>query len=150
MFSEEALISMGDGTFKPIGSIVKGDIILNKFKRTTKVLKKQIHNNQECIRVQLNNGTSSFHTSPKSIVFCYYRMPDYSLKSQYCHLSHVYDNNGFIKSDLKIFSPDSDVLIQSYTPSEEVTLYSLDTSDNSQSYFVNKIITSNHHSNLIE
>jgi hypothetical protein len=144
MFSEEALISMADGTFKPIGSIVKGDIILNKFKRTTKVLNKQTHNNQECFRVQFNNRTSSFHTSPESIVFCYYRTPDYTLKSQYCHLSHVYDNNGFIKADLKIFSPDSDVLIESYTLSDPVTLYSLYTSDNSQSYFVNKIITSNH------
>ena len=31
MFSEEALVSMANGTFKSIKSIVRGDLILNKF-----------------------------------------------------------------------------------------------------------------------
>lgn len=143
MFSEDALISMANGTFKPISSIVKGDGILNKFKETTRVLNVNTYNNKECVRVQLNNGTNSFYTSPDSIVFCYYRTPDTTLKSEYCHISHVHEVNGFIKSDLKIFSPDSDVSIESYVTSEPTTLYSLYTSDNSQSYLVNKIIVSN-------
>jgi hypothetical protein len=143
MFSEDTLVSMANGTFKPISSIVKGDAILNKFKGSTRVLNINTYNNQECIRVQLNNGTNSFYTSPDSIVFCYYRTPDTTLQSEYCHISHVHEVNGYIKSDLKIFSPDSDVSIESYVTSEPTTLYSLHTSDNSQSYLVNKIIVSN-------
>jgi hypothetical protein len=148
MFSEEAIVSMANGAFKPISDIVKGDIILNKFKRSTRVLKIHTHTNQGCIRVQLNNGTNSFHTSPESIVFCYYRTPDSTLKSEYCHISHVHENNGYIKADLKIFSPDSDVEIESYVTSDPITLYSLYTSDNSQSYIINNIIISNNTSHL--
>ena len=143
MFSADCLISMANGTHKPITSILRGDMIFNKFKVPTKVLKIHTCENQQSIRVQLNNGTNSFHVSPNAIVFCYYRTPNSTLKSEYCSISKVQENNGCIKSDLKIFSPDSDVNIDSYVDVESSTLYSLDTSDNSQSYLVNKVIVSN-------
>jgi len=143
MFSADCLISMANGTHKPITSILKGDIIFNKFKVPTKVIKIHTHENQQSIRVQLNNGTNSFHTSPNTIVFCYYRIPNTTLKSEYCAISKVKENNGYIKSDLKIFSPESDVNFDYYVIAKPSTLYSLDTSDNSQSYLVNKVIVSN-------
>jgi hypothetical protein len=143
MFSADCLISMANGTHKPITSILRGDMIFNKFKVPTKVLKIHTYENQQSIRIQLNNGTTSFHVSPNAIVFCYYRTANSTLKSEYCTISKVQENNGYIKSDLKIFSPDSDVNIDSYVDVESSTLYSLDTSDNSQSYLVNKVIVSN-------
>lgn len=143
MFSADCLIAMANGTHKPIISILKGDIIFNKFKVPTKVLKIDKYENQQSIFVQLDNGTTSFHVSPYTIVLCYYRLPDNTLKSEYCHISHVHEHNGFIKSNLKLFSPDSDVKIESYVDVEPSTLYSLYTSDNLQSYLVNGIIVSN-------
>ena len=143
MFSADCLISISNGTHKPITSILKGDVIFNKFKVATTVLKIEKHENQPSVRVQLNNGTSSFHVSPDTIVLCYYRLPNNTLKSEYCHISHVHEHNGIIKSNLKLFSPDSDVNIDSYVDAEPTTLYSLYTSDNSQSYLVNGIIVSN-------
>jgi hypothetical protein len=134
---------MANGTYKPITAILKGDMILNKFKIPTRVLKIHTYENTPSIRVQLNNGTNSFYISPNAIVFCYYRTPTGTLISEYCSISKVKENNGYMKYDLKIFSPDSDVNIDSYIDSEPTTLYSLQTSDNSQSYLVNKVIVSN-------
>lgn len=135
---------MANGTYKPISQIHKGDVILNKFKQQVRVLKLNVYQNQTVVRVQLNNGTNSFYTSPNSIVFCYYRLPNNTLMSEYCHISHVHENNGYMKSDLKIFSPESDISIDSYIQEEQQhTLYSLFTGDSSQSYIVNKAIVSN-------
>lgn len=143
MFSQDSLVSMADGTFKPINQIKKGDIILNKFKQHVRILKVNIHENQQAVRIQFNNGTNTFHISPNTIVFCYYRLPDNTLKSEYCPISHVHENSGYMKSDLKIFSPESDIAIDSYIPDEQLyTLYSLYTSDTSQSYLINKAIVS--------
>lgn len=147
MFSADCLISMANGTFKPITSIVRGDVILNKFKTPTKVLRIHTHNNTPSIRIQLNNGTNSFHLSPNSIFFCYYRTSTNTLTSEYCTISKIHETNGYLKSDLKIFSPESDTnidsYVDSYVSSEPITLYSLQTSDNSQSYLANKVIVSN-------
>lgn len=143
MYSEEALVSMSNGTFKPINSIVRGDLILNKFGKKTSVLKVKEHENEQSVRIQLDNGTGTFYISPNAIVLGYYRTPELTLKSEYAPISQIKENNGFLKSDLKIFSPDSDVRIEIYENSEPRTLYSLTTSDNSKSYKINKIIVSN-------
>ena len=140
MFSKDALVSMADGTFKPISSIIKGDVILNKFYQKCNVLEINTHQNEKCQLIQLNNGTTSFHSSPNSIILCYYKTPN-ALKSEYCKLSNAYINNSILKSNLRLFSPDSDVIIEKYIDVENQTLYSLRTSDNSQSYLINKIIT---------
>lgn len=140
MFSKEALVSMADGTFKPISSIIKGDVILNKFYQKCNVLEINVHQDQKCKLIQLNNDTTPFGVSPNSIVLCHYRTPN-SLKSEYCYISTAYTKNSILKSNLRLFSPDSDVLIETYTDVENQTLYSLRTSDNSQSYLINKIIT---------
>lgn len=143
MFSEEALISMANGTFKPIKSIVRGDLILNKFGKKTSVLALKEHQNESTIRIQLDNGTGTFYMSPNTIVLGYYRTPELTLKSEYAMISQIKENGGFLKSDLKIFSPDSDVKIEVYDIGQAQTLYSLTTSDNSKSYKVNKVIISN-------
>ena len=144
MFSQEALVSMADSTFKNINLLHRGDMILNKFKKPTKVLNVYTHTNQQCVRVQLDNGTNTFYTSPNSIVLCHFRLPNNTIQSEYCHISHVHENKGYVKTDLKLFSPDSDVLLESYIDTTEThTLYSLQTSDNSQSYLLNHIIVSN-------
>lgn len=143
MFSGESIITMANGTFKPITSILKGDMILNKFKVPTKVLKIEVYENESCVRMQLNNGTTSFNISTGTILFCYYRTQASTLVSKYCAISTIHENNGHLKSDLKIFSPDSDVDIDTYENAEPTTLYELHTSDNSQSYLVNKVIVSN-------
>jgi len=142
MFSKESIVSMANGTFKHIDSIIKGDIILNKFKQATKVLHIYTYNDVDSIEIQLDNGTNTFYASPQSIFFCYFRTPEHSLKSQYCPISKAYNNNACLKSDLKMFSPDSDVKITKYITSTPTTLYSLYTSDNSQSYLINKTIIS--------
>jgi hypothetical protein len=148
MFSQESLITMANGTFKPINTLQRGDIVLNKLYKPTRILKVNIYENERCVRVQFDNGTNTFHLSPNTIVLCYYRLPDNTFKSEYCHISHVHENNGYMKSNLKLFSPDSDILIESYVESSEnKTLYSLVTSDNSQSYLVNHAIISNNLSN---
>jgi hypothetical protein len=144
MFSQDSLVSMANGTFKPINEIQRGDVILNKFKRQVRVLKINVHENKTAIRIQFNNGTNTCHVSPDTIVFCYYRLPDNSLKSEYCKISKVHDNNGYLKSDLKIFSPDSDIGLESYVQDEQThTLYSLQTYETSQSYIINHAIVSN-------
>lgn len=143
MYSEEALVSMANGTFKPIKSIVRGDLIQNKFGKKTTVLSLKEHQNEQSIRIQLDNGTGTFHVSPNAIVLGYYRTPELTLKSEYLAISQVKEHNGFLKSDLKLFSPDSDVRIEIYDNAEPRTLYSLTTSDNSKSYKINKIIVSN-------
>lgn len=143
MFSEEALVSMANGTFKPINTIVRGEEILNKFGKRTTVLHLKTHPNEECVRVQLDNGTDTFYVSPNTIFLGYYRTPDLRLKSEYSPISIIHENNGYLKSDLKIFSPDSDIGIESYIASEPKTLYSLVTIDSSRSYKINKAIVSN-------
>lgn len=143
MFSEEALVSMANGSFKPINTVVRGDQIMNKFGKRTTVLNIKTHPDEECVRVQLDNGTGTFYISPHTIVLGYYRTPDLRLKSEYGPISSIHENNGYLKSDLKIFSPDSDVRIESYVSSEPKTLYSIITMDNSRSYKINKIIVSN-------
>jgi hypothetical protein len=148
MFSEDALVTMANGGFKPIKSIVRGDFILNKFGKKTSVLSVKTFPNNEAVRIQLDNGTGTFYISPNAIVFGHYRTSDLRLISEYAPISQIYDNNGYIKSDLKIFSPDSDVQIESYITAEPHTLYSITTSDNSQSYKINNIIVSNKPSHL--
>jgi hypothetical protein len=143
MFSEDALVSMANGTFKSIKLLVRGDIILNKFGKKTTVLSVKTHQVENSIRVQLDNGTGTFYMSPDTIVLGYYRTPELTLKSEYAPISQIKANNGFLKSDLKIFSPDSDCKIELYEIAQQQTLYSLTTSDNSKSYKVNKIIVSN-------
>ena len=140
MFSREALVSMADGTFKPINTIIKGDVILNKFYQRCNVLDINVHQDKKCVLLQLNNGTTPFHSSPNSVVLCHYKCAN-ALKSSYCPLSEAYTNNSILKSNLRLFSPDSDVLVEKYQDAENQTLYSLHTSDNSQSYLINKIIT---------
>lgn len=143
MFSEEALISMANGSFKPINQLVRGELIINKFGKRTTVLQLKTHEKEESMRIQLDNGTGTFYISPNTIVLGYYRTPELTLKSEYCTISHLHQNKGYLKSGLKLFSPESDVQIESYISSEPRTLYSLITSDNSKSYKVNKIIVSN-------
>jgi hypothetical protein len=143
MFSEDALVSMANGTFKSIKLLVRGDVILNKFGKKTVVLSVKTHQNENTIRVQLDNGTGTFYMSPDTIVLGYYRTPELTLKSEYVPISQIKNNNGFLKSDLKIFSPDSDSKIELYEIAQPQTLYSLITSDNSKSYKVNKVIVSN-------
>lgn len=144
MFSQESLVTMASGASKQINTIKTGDIILNKFKIPTRVLSVKKYENQPCIRIQFNNGTNTFYTSPNSIVFCYYRLPDNTIKSEYVAVSTVHSNNGYLKSNLRLFSPESDIYMESYIDNNETcALYSIQTSDNSQSYLINNAIVSN-------
>jgi hypothetical protein len=144
MFSENVLISMANGGKKLIKDIKVNDLILNKFGRVTNVRSVKKYMDYECIYIQLDNNSDSFYVNGETIVLGYYRGEKDKFISEYCSISDILDKRGYIKSDLKIFSPDSDIEIMEYKKSEEMrTLYSLVTSDESKSYKVNNMIVSN-------
>lgn len=143
MFSEDVLISMANGEKKLLKDINVGDLIMNKFGKMTSVRKIKKYVDYDCIFIQLDNNSEGFYVNSETIVLGYYRGGDDRLISEYCSISDILENKGFIKSDLKIFSPDSDVEIVLHKVSEPKTLYSLITGDDSKSYKVNNIIVSN-------
>lgn len=148
MFSEEATISMADGTQKTIDKIKVNDLILNKFNipvRIHSIHKFEAHNS---VGIQLNNGTGVFYCASDVKVLCHNIAANGTNMSDFITISDVHNYTGAsskLKSSPKVFSPESDVSITTYDDAVSPhikDLYCIHTSDSKQSFYVNKIIAS--------
>lgn len=148
MFSEEATISMADGTQKHIDKIKVNDLILNKFDipvRVNSIHKEEDHNS---VGIQLNNGTGVFYCASDVKVLCHNIASNGTTISDFITISEVHNYTGTsskLKSSSKVFSPESDVSITTYDDpvSPHIKdLYCIHTSDAKQTFYVNKIIAS--------
>jgi hypothetical protein len=148
MFSEEATISMANGSQKNIDKIRVNDIILNKLNHPVTVNKIQKYTAHASVGIQLNNGTGVFYCDPNVNVLCHNIALNGNSTSEFNSISSVHTFSGTsskLKSSSKMFSPESDVSITTYD--DPVTphikdLYCIGTSDSSQTFYVNKIIAS--------
>lgn len=148
MFSEEATISMPDGTQKTIDKIKVNDLILNKFNipvRVHSIHKAEDHNS---VGIQLNNGTGVFYCASDAKVLCHNIASNGTNISEFITISESHNYSGTsskLKSSSKFFSPESDVSITTYDDpvSPHIKdLYCIHTSDSKQTFYVNKIIVS--------
>jgi hypothetical protein len=148
MFSEEATISMADGTQKHIDKIKKNDIILNKLNLPVTVNQIEKYTGHTSVGIQLNNGTGVFYCDPNVKVLCHNIASNGNNISDFCTISSVQTYSGAsskLKSSSKVFSPESDVSITTYddpSPPHIKDLYCIHTSDSTQTFYVNKIIVS--------
>lgn len=148
MFSEEAIVNMADGTFKQINNIKVNDVILNKFNLPVTVHQVHEYLASTSVGIQLNNGTGVFYCNPNAKVLCHNTNQNGNSIVSFNTISSVHNYNGAsskLKSSSKVFSPGSDVSITTYddpTPPHIKDLYCIHTSDSSQTFFINKIITS--------
>jgi len=146
MFSEEASISMADGTQKRINKIKVNDLILNKLNIPVKVNSIHKLEARNSVGIQLNNGTGVFYCDPDVKVLCHNIASNGNVISDFCTISSVHNYSGAsskLKSSSKAFSPESDVSITTYDDpvSPHIKdLYCINTSDSSQTLYVNKII----------
>jgi len=148
MFSEEATISMADGTQKNIDKIKVNDLILNKLNIPVKVYQINKYTDHNSVGIQLNNGTGVFYCDNRVKVLCHNIDLNGSSMSNFISISDVHNYTGTsskLKSSSKVFSPMSDVSITTYDDpvSPHVKdLYCIHTSDSTQTFYVNKIIAS--------
>lgn len=148
MFSEEATISMADGTQKHIDKIKINDVILNKLNLPVTVHQIEKHTGYASVGIQLNNGTGVFYCDPNVKVLCHNIELNGNNVSDFFTISSIHTYSGSsskLKSSSKVFSPESDVSITTYddpTPPHIKDLYCIHSSDSTQTFYVNKIIAS--------
>lgn len=146
MFSEEARISMANGTQKNIDKIKVNDLILNKLNLAVSVNRVHKYTAHGTVGIQLNNGTGVFYCDPDVKVLCHNIASNGNNISKFCTISSVHTYSGTsskLKSSSKIFSPESDVSITTYddpTPLHIKDVYCIHTSDSTQTFYVNKIL----------
>jgi hypothetical protein len=136
MFSEETMISMGDGSFKKISELRQFDFIYNKLKNPVKINTIRKFLQQPVLKVQLSE--SSFYTTPNTLFLCVY-YTEQGLVSKYLDIISIKNINGKLKSSLKIFSNEPNVEIISVT-NDTKDVYTLTTLDSETSFFVNGVI----------
>ena len=144
MFSEEALISMADGSIKHINTLKPGDLIINKLSKPVKVRKLTSHT-ANVVTLQLNNGTGVFYVEPNAQFLCHH----ITNAEHTCHfdiLADIHVHGGYLKNSMKVFSPESDVSISNYDASNvslTKTVYCIESiGDSTNSYIVNGVIAS--------
>ena len=148
MFSEEATISMVDGTQKNINNIKVNDLILNKLNIPVRVYQINKYTERNSVGIQLNNGTGVFYCDPNVKVLCHNIALNGTNMSDFISISDVHNYTGSssaLKSSSKVFSPESNVSITTYDDpvSPHIKdLYCIHTSDSNQTFYVNKIIAS--------
>jgi hypothetical protein len=148
MFSEEAIISMANGSQKHIDKIKVNDVVLNKLNQPVSVNKIEKYTAHASVGIQLNNGTGVFYCDPSVKVLCHNIALNGNSTSDFYSISDVHTYSGTssrLKSSSKMFSPESDVSITTYddpTPPHIKDLYCIHTSDSTQTFYVNKIIAS--------
>lgn len=141
MFSSETFVEMADGSKKAINIIRQGDMVMNKFKKPSKVRKVLKFPNTITISIQLNNGTGVFYTTSTTEALCTHIMNNQH-KISFCPFSMIHNGNGCAKSSMRSFSPESNVLISNYDDATQTIkdLYQLEISDSTKSFFANGII----------
>jgi hypothetical protein len=143
MFSGDTMVDLANGRKKKISEITRTDMILNKLNKPVRVRRINIFPNTSSVKIQLDNGTSEFYCSPSSIVYARYINGQGVHTVEFANIADVHNYNGKIKSSLKMFSPESDISILTYTEeTEPQTLYSLEVMDPTRSYYVNGMIVS--------
>ena len=138
MFSEESLISMGNGSFKSISELRQYDFIYNKFKNPVKINTIEKVFQQNVLKVILSN--TFFYTTPETLFLCVYNTEN-GFVSKYLDIISIQSVNGKLKSSLKIFSNESDTEIINVIDNYIKDVYKLTTLDSDTNYFVNGIIT---------
>lgn len=138
MFSEDSMISMGDGSFKKISELRQFDFIYNKLKNPVKINTIQKILQRSVLKVQLNNNTF-FYTIPETLFLCVYHT-EQGLISKYLDIISIKNLDGKLKSSLKIFSNEPNIEIISVTTDYTKDVYTLTTLDSETSYFVNGVI----------
>lgn len=136
MFSEESMISMGDGSFKSISELRHLDFIYNKLKNPVKINTIIKVLQQPVLKVELNN--TFFYTTPNTIFLCVYHT-EQGFVSKYLDIISIKNVNGKLKTSLKIFSNEPNVEIISVT-NDTKDVYALNTLDSETSFFVNGVI----------
>jgi hypothetical protein len=136
MFSEEAMISIGDGSFKKISELRQFDFIYNKLKNPVKINTIRKFLQQPVLKVQLSE--SSFYTTPDTLFLCVYHT-EQGLVSKYLDIISIKNVSGELKNSLKIFSNEPNVEIISVT-NDTKDVYELTTLDSETSFFVNGVI----------
>lgn len=136
MFSEESMISMGDGSFKKISELRQFDFIYNKLKNPVKINTIRKFLQMDVLKVQLSE--SSFYTTPETLFLCVY-YTEQGLVSKYLDIISIKNLNGKLKSSLKIFSNEPNIEIISVT-NDTKDVFELITLDSETSYFVNGVI----------
>ena len=137
MFSEDSIISMGDGSFKNISELRQFDFIYNKLKNPVKINTIQKILQENVLKVQLRN--TFFYTTPDTLFLCVYHT-EKGLVSKYLDIISIKSLNGKLKKSLKIFSNELNIEIISVT-NDIKDVYTLTTLDSETSFFVNGIIT---------
>lgn len=140
MFDKDALIKMADGTHKKIGMINIGDYIVNKLNHSVKVNRVHKINTSDIIEIILDNDFPTFYTIPTT-KFLFRNTDEGSHTSFYYKISDVDIKTSKLKSSMKIFSPESDITIDSYKIiNKQIELYCLHISDSTFSFFINNCI----------
>lgn len=130
---------MADGSKKNISNLNAGDWILNKLNKPIKVKSVNVFQNQECVQIQLNNGTPVFYISADSKVYAVTQNP---ITSMYTTIADAFSKQAKLKKDLKTFSSSSDVNIETFDQAHPVvkTLYSFDVQDSTKTFIGNGVI----------
>jgi hypothetical protein len=144
MFSAEAIVSMADGTKKHINNLSNGDLILNKLNRPVKVRSVTIEENIHVVAVQLNNGSGIFYVAPNTKFLCHHIDNTNHHINHFDTIQNINVDHGHVKSNIKMFSPESDISISSYDDSNvslQKTVYCIQSlNDSTSSYIINGII----------
>jgi hypothetical protein len=138
MFSEESIVSMGDGSFKKISELRPFDFIYNKFKNPVKINTIQKILQQSVLKIEINN--TFFYTTPDTLFLCVYHT-EQGFVSKYLDIVSIQNLNGKLKNSIKIFSNETDNEIINVTNNYIKDVYKLTTLDSETSYFVNGVIT---------
>lgn len=147
MFSSETMISMTDGSKKPISTIRVNDSILDKLNLPMKVTEVNKYLNHEAVGIQLNNGTGVFYCDRDVKFLCHNVNNNGTSTVGYSSINNIHTFSGSssrLKSSPKVFSPESDVSITTYddpTPSHTKDLYCIHTNDGTYAFYVNGVIT---------
>lgn len=143
MFSAEALVTMADGTTKHINTIRAGDLILNKLRTPIKVRSITVEHDAHVVVVQLNNGSGIFYTSPNTKFLCHH-IDSNQHTSHFDTIHNIHIDGGYLKNNLRFFSPESDISISSYDDSNvslTKTVYCIEAlNDSTSSYIINGVI----------
>ena len=141
MFSANALVLMANGSKKQLSTIRRGDIVLNKLRQPMRVMRIHTFPNSPAVKITLDNGTPEFSCGLSAQVYARYINDQGIHTVEFMSIEDAHAKNAKLKSTIKMFSPESDVSILSYTPEpENITLYSLELNDVTRSYFVNDTI----------
>jgi hypothetical protein len=141
MFSSETLIKMTNGTSISISAVKVGDYIMNKLNKPVKVTKvRKI--NEDSVCVHFDNDTNPFYCNVSVLFMSRIINEDGSNNIQYLNIVDINTHSYKLKSSCKLLSYESDVGITSYNATLVLKdLYSLYTNDDTNTYFVNNVIT---------